>query len=317
MPGLETLLGAGHIDWAPVVEFEDWLARELGLPDEPPWGALRWLGDGRDPGASSWLCADPVHLYFAQDTLCMADSSDLAIDPDEASAWIDALNASATLPGRLVATSPEHWYLELDRPLLARTVALRQASGRNLLTQLPEGPDAGVLRRALNDVQTLLHQHAANRAREESGRPTVNSLWFWGSGSLATPAPPAGRWWGRDAVARGALQACGHRLEPLPASSAALPGTASARQTCHVVLLEHAYPFMLRGERAAWRAAMAEMDGQWFAPLAARWRKGQVENLVIDAPGYSGHPIVNVRRGDRWWFWRRRKHPSRLFASPA
>ena len=316
MPGLETLLGAGRIDWAPAVDFEDWLARKLGLADAPPWGAFRWLGEGREPGASSWLCADPVHLYFAQDTLCLADSADLAIGADEADALIEVLNAADVLPGRLIASCPERWYLELDRTLVTHTVSLRQASGRNLLTQLPAGPDAGVLRRALNDAQTLLHQHPANRAREVSGRPTVNSLWFWGNGALVRPAPPAGRWWGSDPIARGALQACDHRLEPLPASSAALPNTASVRQACHVVMLEHAYPFMVRGERAGWRAALAELDERWFAPLAARWRKGEVQALVIDAPGYPGHPIVRVDRRDRWRFWRRPGRPSRLFAIP-
>ena len=90
--------------------------------------------------------------------------------------------------GELVAPAPGRWHLRLDRPAALDTLPLPHAVGRSAPTDLPAGADGAHWRRLLAEAQPMLHAHAVNRHRDESGLPTVNSLWPWGAGRLPATA---------------------------------------------------------------------------------------------------------------------------------
>jgi hypothetical protein len=87
------------------------------------------------------------------------------------------------------APHPERWYVHLaDPPSLPAMVPADIALGRDLLECLPPGPQGARWRQIWNEAQVVLHHHEINRKRSAEGRPPVNSLWFWGGGSLPDAA---------------------------------------------------------------------------------------------------------------------------------
>ncbi len=71
---------------------------------------------------------------------------------------------------------PERWYLRLHQPLPITAVSKMQAIGHKISKDLNSAQYATML----NEIQMLLHQHAANIAREEAGLLPLNSVWLWG-----------------------------------------------------------------------------------------------------------------------------------------
>lgn len=180
-------------------EFEPYdrqFARLFGLEDAHlPLAALRRLGEAdaaaTEPG-SHWLCADPVNLSFAREHLLLHPFADDALGIDEAATLITALNELFTDLGHFEACTPTRWYLRLKQPTEVTLYALDDVIGRPIKHFLPEGKDARLWQRTMNEAQIVLHNHAASQAREAAGKRPVNSLWLWGAGTLTqNPRAPA------------------------------------------------------------------------------------------------------------------------------
>jgi hypothetical protein len=303
LPALSALLGRGERRVAAAQGLTDWIARSFGLEgDEIPWGALRRLGEADFPQVEgSWLCADPVHLRFARDTLVLADARDLAIGMEEADALVASLNAHFAGLGRFHAAAPERWYLHLATDAPIRTQPLERVLGRSFELFLPQGSGAARWRALLNEAQMLLHAHPANAAREARGQPAINSLWLWGAGSLpALPAPSFDAVCADNPLVTGAARACG--LAPAP-----LPGRAPAALAAAGML---AVADGLHGAAAcrdlsAWRAALVQLERGWFAPLLGALHAGGLRELRLSALGDEATLEVMVGGRDRWKLWRR------------
>jgi hypothetical protein len=136
--------------------------------------------------ADGWMMhADPVHLRPDQDRLILFDSRSLRVGADEAAHCSAAFNAHFAEDGlQLLAPTPEHWYLRLDRRPAVRTAGLGDVAGRNINRYLPQGGHRRFWRQLLNEVQMLFHGLEVNRAREAGGRLTISGIWCSGSGEM-------------------------------------------------------------------------------------------------------------------------------------
>jgi hypothetical protein len=146
---------------------------------------------------------------------------------------------------------------------------------------MPVGPDAPRLKSLMSEVEMLFHTHAVNTAREEAGRPPINSLWFWGGGRLpaATGVAPVqivsglplvrglARWAGREAVVAAAVRDIG------PESLIALRADD-----------------------------LAALERDWFAPLFAALKDGRLTRLDIHIGGLGDFMLD---RSGAQRFWRR------------
>ena len=302
LDGLATLLGRGTRE---VREFEPCdrqLARLFGLEDvNLPLATLRRLGEADaapvEPG-SHWLCADPVNLSFAREHLLLHPFADDALGIDEAATLITALNELFTDLGHFEACTPTRWYLRLKQPTEVTLYALDDVIGRPIKHFLPEGKDARLWQRTMNEAQIVLHNHAASQAREAAGKRPVNSLWLWGAGTLAqNPRAPAQAVQATDPLSLGMARAAG-----VPTRA---PERAHALRQSTLVVLDSLLKPAQQLDLESWRDALAALERDWFAPLSDAIKGGQLQALQLTAPSDRGTLHVRLGSAERWKFWRK------------
>lgn len=309
LPALARLLGLGQRRVRDFEPLDRQLVRILGLApaadaEAPlPLAALRRLGEtsgvaeGADADAG-WICADPVNLSFAREHLLLNDFPADELTGAEVDALIETLNDVFQDLGRFEACTSTRWYLRLAKPTSARLFPLHDVIGRPIRHFLPEGDDARLWQRTMNEAQVLLHNHPVNQAREAAGRRPANSLWFWGAGTLAPNSvspPPAVQSF--EPLARGLARA--GKVEPTA------PDAASALRQDTAIVLDTLLPAARQLDLDAWHANLAIVERDWFAPLATALRDRRLQTLTLTAPGDRSTVELEVRCGDRWKFWRR------------
>ena len=211
----------------------------------------------------------------------------------------------ADIPGyqqlRPGAPGAAHAYLQLAAaPDLAMTPpsALR---GFSLSSALPSGQAAAAWTRLGNELQMLLHAWPENKQREAAGRPTVNSLWFWGAGRLPRAAPTAyNRVFGTEALLEGLVRWSGAERAALPAGGGELPMAGS-----NLLFLPQLAGPTQAMDAQGWRQALLELDRDWLAPITANFLGGRWKSLRISALGAEALLDIRLSRRDRYSVWRK------------
>jgi hypothetical protein len=137
-----------------------------------------------------------------------------------------------------------------------------------------------------------------NQAREAAGRRAANSLWFWGAGRLeGNLVAPCAVVQATDPLARGFCRAAG--------VSAGAPDLAAALGHDTLVVLDALHGPAMQLDLDAWRAGLAVLERDWFAPLADALQRGRPGALTLSAPGDRSSLELVVHARDRWKIWRR------------
>ena len=304
-PALGALLARGRETVRPSVDTsaDALIAAAFGLTDDIPYAPLRLLGEGHDPGAHHWTCADPVHLRLHQEHLILADGRRIAIDEIEAGQLVRSLNDYFADTGEFRATTADRWYLRLSSPADFRTLPLSAIAGRRIDRQLPEEANTAWLRKLLNEAQMLLHSHAANEVRENLGKMTINSLWLWGPGQLPKQLGKTfDAVWANHPLARGLAKASGAACNETAASFAEWVEQSAAGNA--LVLIEDLLHAVQYEDPEAWQQGVRELEAKWFAPLTSAIRAGRIELQLCSSTIY-GLVDWQVDRRDLWRFWQR------------
>jgi len=318
-PALERLLvkgrrhaAAGPVEAGPfaATSAEAWLCAQFNVDRQADWPAAPYclLADGGKPGKHHWLRADPVHLRLEGSRLVLADSGIFPVTQQEAENLADSLNAHFFGDGLIFyPLRPDRWYLRVERAPALETTPLPEAAGRSIDALLPRGADAPSWRARLNDIQMLLHGHAVNEEREKAGELPINSVWLWGGGKLPDALrAPFNAVWSRDPFAAGLAQAARIAARDLPDSAAGLL-RASASEGVNLIVLDRLRAPAQYGDAHGWRAGLAQLERDWFAPLLEALRQERIGMLSLHAPGPAGALSVEVTHGDLRRFWRRVK----------
>lgn len=309
LPALDMLLARGRWVWHAPATQESALAGLFGqVPDATPYAALRKLGEtsAAPPGPDHWLCADPVTLRFTQHGMLLGDGRTLGLSRDEADALVAELNQQFPDLGEFFAPAADRWLLRLRQPAGVRFHPPSKAVGRRVEVFFPEGEQRRTWVRNFNEVQVVLHNHPVNRRREDSGFTLVNSVWFWGGGSLADlqplPADLPSQIWTDDALALGFARHAGAATHSLPAH---FPEQEMAKAGRTLVILPHLSQAAHYGELLAWTEALMELEQKWFAPALNALKDGRISTLRLTGPGDLASLELNLNRSDCWKFWRR------------
>jgi hypothetical protein len=323
LDALETLLAKGRRTPSPALQMERWLLQRFGASsgdqahgdddadvttgDSTGAAAYSFAGDDGDPGAATWVRADPVHLRVEGDELVLADAGVFGIDNDEASALAAALNEHFGAALQIDARRPERWYARLATMPKMRTTPLGEARGEPISGHLPSGEDGMQWHALMNEVQMALHEHPVNEAREARGELPVNSLWFWGHGVYAPlEHRPFNAVLADDPLARGLASASGAAASALPDSLKSwLANAPDEGQT--LVVLDALRSAARYGDSHGWATAGAELHRDWIAPALEALRSGRIGMLTVHLPTALGGLSVENIRGDLRRFWRRRK----------
>lgn len=141
---------------------------------------------GADKKVDSWVSyASPVLIQPNRDHLAITQAEGFALDFSEAADLCaefndhfkdDGLSFSFTEPDIWFCTSKENHFAALNSPT--------SIIGENILAYLPSDMADVHWRKMFNETQMLLHHSVTNQRRILSGKPEINSLWFWGGGVL-------------------------------------------------------------------------------------------------------------------------------------
>lgn len=304
LPCLERLLGRGRSNRHAAAGLECWLAGVFSLKDTAlAAGALTLLAYGGEPGEACWLRADPVHLNLQRDGLTLIPADGFSLSGEEASALVEALNRHFAGEFEIQAPHPERWCLRAAGAVVLEGEAPLALAGADVNSNLPRGADSARWHAVLNEAQMLLHAHPVNAARESRGEPAINSLWFWGAGTLSQAV--RGSWHSLtadDPVALGLARAAGMRHRALPESANEWLARAP-EEGRHAILLD-----ALRAPRAlrdidAWHTRLRSLEERWFAPLLATLKSGRIGMLSVQFP--DAEVSFETIRGDLRRFWRR------------
>lgn len=256
------------------------------LPRGWPVAAVTRQRDAGDATLGAWLRADPAHVRpDINGARLLAYGAALALTQQECAQLLQPLRplfGDAGFP--IDAPTPSRWYLRLPREArLPQFASPEEALGADLFEHLPEGPEGRRWRALLSEAQVLLHNHPVNAQRAANGRPTVNSLWFWGAGVLPdhVRSPFTAVLSDDDAVQAFAAAANVSAL-PLPVRF----GTAGGERV-----------FDLQHERD-----LARLQRDWLEPVITDVRRGEIASATLLFG--DGERFV-VRPGQRWRFWRR------------
>jgi hypothetical protein len=268
------------------------LLEQFGVARQRDWpiAPLARLGDGESPDDSYWIAADPVHLRADRDALLLVDASRFQLDSEDARTLVEALNRHFG-PAELYfsAPNPTRWYARVAQAADIEAIPLREAAGCNVDQLLPRGKDALAWHRIFNEVQMLLHNHPLNEAREARGELPVNSVWFWGGGTL--PRSVQGRWahvWANDALSRGLALAAGIDVSDLPRSLAAC--IEAAQDGAQLAVLD--------------QVDFDALETNWIAPALQAVRAQVLGEVSLWTQLGSELRRFDLARSDMWKFWR-------------
>lgn len=153
---------------------------------EWPMAAIGRQADAGDAGDNTWLRADPCHVRPDISGVRLLAWGNLGITAEDAEDFLQPLRQLFGDIGlEISAPEPERWYLKLPPEASFPAFSLpSEGLGEDLLAHLPQGPEAQRWRVLITEAQVILHNHPRNTTRIAAGLPAVNSLWFWGGGTL-------------------------------------------------------------------------------------------------------------------------------------
>ncbi|TDR37392.1 hypothetical protein DFR29_12555 [Tahibacter aquaticus] len=250
-----------------------------------PVAALTREADCGDAAGSTWLRADPAHVRADMATARLLACGDLGLssaDCQELLRPLKPLFGDSGFP--IDAPQPSRWYLRAPAGAkLPAFVPPERALGDDLRLHLPEGNDGKRWRSLLNEAQIVLHNHPLNQQRVARGQLPVNSLWFWGAGSLP-------EWVRSDA----------QRVLTRDATLAAL----AARAQCAVLLPQADGLAGFSGHSVLDlddAQGLAELSAPWLPLVEKALAAKKIDQLRLLLP--SGERAV-YKLSHRWRFWR-------------
>ena len=181
--------------------------------------------------------------------------------------------------------------------------------GRDIDPFLPRGPQGPLWHGLMNEIQMLFHTHAVNDARNDAGRPTINSLWFWGGGLRPEFSHPR-----FDRIITDDLltRALGKSTNIPVFNVSTLPDSLDALEEGHTLVVWHKCALALQeGSWEPWCQAHASLEQQCWQPLQQRIQSKTLTSLIL-------HPLSGTHYqwpGGPWWRAWRRKPLSRYLPS--
>lgn len=266
-----------------------------------PIAPLGYLAEtGRQPRYC--LRADPVHLSASREGMALMDNAMIGLQPDEAEALANQLQPLfSEFQAELVTPHAAHWYINSTDSPAIRTTPLPDVIARDVSTALPVGDDQTRWRQLFNEIQMMLHTCEINEARSSRGQLPVNSLWFWGGGTLPAAGAAAFDYCvSDDPFVRGLGLLHDQAVDVLPASAEAVLEKAARGQ--HILVTDDTARRLKNYDDVPnWLGFLEKLEQNWLLPLQAAQKSGRIQqiNVIIDGNHYA------YRRRHQWRFWRR------------
>lgn len=175
---------------------EHWLLQARGFQPAQSGHISAGLGPLRlpvDDDEPVWL-GELVHMAPSRDGAALLPAGTLDISPDEAQALYESAGELIGDSGLRISPQtsdtwrvfwPEHVELDCASPELV--------AGSSVNDWWPQEDAARPWRQLINSLQMAWFDHPVNLARQQAGRPSINSLWLYGGArrsQLSRALPP-------------------------------------------------------------------------------------------------------------------------------
>jgi len=308
IPALTKLLACGSRESLVPFGFSDALSMLFKLKGQAgrdfPIGAITRLVDDNQSTEGIWMRADPVHLAADHRGLILMDESTFTLDQHDALVLAASVKEILAEHGmRLEVPVTNRWYVSLEEFPEVQTTPLHEAVGRDIHACMPRGAGQLEWAQLLNEIQMALHASEINVAREQRREKPVNSLWFWGAGSLPELHEcPWSRVFTDEEIARGFSLLAKTPCADLPESVEEVLDASAAAEDVLVVIsfgLRHSQYHDLQG----WLDFVGYLEQFWFSDLPLYLREKEIAELVV----LTEHQQFTCRRRSLYKFWRRKR----------
>lgn len=237
-------------------------------------------------GSANSLCADPCYLHPDRDKLRLF-YRDIELSIEEAEALCARVQGLFEEFGaRLIIETAEHWLIELEHPIDVEFNALEGLHGQTVTGFLPSGADAQQWIRLWNEVQMSLFDCPENQAREAAGKVPINSLWFWGQGTL----PDLESW---EHISGG------DRMLARLAEASHSPYQADVA-TYKQIDAEMALHVMAFDKQQDWQKQLDALTQHWLMPAFQALKRWQLNELEVIVPEWGSYRLTPLRS---WKIW--------------
>lgn len=139
-----------------------------------------------DENSKSWVCyASPVLIQPNRDHLSIVQAEGFDLSISEATNLCAEFNDYFKEDGlQFSFTEPNTWFCFSEEGRSTADHSPNSIIGENILAFLPSELSDVHWRKVFNETQMLLHHSATNKHRISHGKAEINSLWFWGGGTL-------------------------------------------------------------------------------------------------------------------------------------
>lgn len=230
-----------------------------------------WLRKTATPNEPVWLL-ELVHVAPSRDGAALLPASELAITPEQSVALFESVQALFSEAGFVLhADSAERWRLTLPPGFAPESASPALVGMTSVNDWWPQDMSARPWRRLVNEVQMLWFDHPVNQQRYQQNQMPINSLWLYGGAS------------GRQLAQR------------LPLGDTQVDDSLLGPS--------------IRQDWGAWLAALNELEGRLFRPLADKAQpelvltgRERIVELRPPALGNLGRWLPGSRNTWRnWW----------------
>lgn len=289
----------------------DYFDVDISSNDSLPTAPVSYLGD-TGKTTSHWIVrADPVYLMPNRDELMLTGPESLSLTRPEAEHLVAVLNDFFREDGwHIEVATPERWYLHVPVKPDIRTHNISKVLDNAIGAFLPDGPDGKHWRRAMNEVQMVLHRNDVNVQRQLENQLPVNSIWFWGEGDL--PDFGHSRWsqlWSSEPLSLGLAHLTRTPREKLPVSGHEWVSQVNTPGE-HLLVYNH-LQHQLHENHDAWNKSLSDFQENWLKPLLQALRDGSIDELTL-VPCNGDTYRLSSTGLRRWWC---RKKPVYAYCS--
>ena len=286
LPALENLLAHAQHHQDQVSAYHRRLAMLMGFDIEPgkdvPVAAVTRIVDNNHDASGNWLRADPVHLGADRNGLILMDSFILNLSQHDAIAIAAEVSKVIGEYGWSIEVPFEdRWYIRIEDGLDLTTSELSSVVGNDIVGHLPRGKDSPKFHKIMNEIQMQLHSADINQFREKNGELPINSIWFWGLGSLdEIPEPAWSAIFTDDVFASSLAELTDTPCYPVPQHFLAIQENCESQSDVLVVLPHCQAPSQYQNIQL-WDKALLMLEGCWFEPALEWLQQGKLKNLNI------------------------------------
>lgn len=141
-------------------------------------------------------CLQPVHLHATRDHLILMGQYQIDLTQAESAELLKAALPfiEEDFQSSILFQGQYYWFVPAGPFTNLESYSIDQAHGRNIDWWMPRDTnEEGIAKRwrkLQNEIQMLWHIGAVNEEREQSGIPSINSLWISGIGKLSDVQVP-------------------------------------------------------------------------------------------------------------------------------